>query len=55
MIILIVRIVLTALAAGFLGWLGYVIYLGLQSFFGKKNCDLDSEHRKRRGGTWPSK
>lgn len=47
MIALIVRIALTALAVGFVGWLGYIIYLGLQSFFGKKN-DLDASHKKRR-------
>lgn len=36
MIMLIVRIALTALAVGFLGWLGYVIFLGLAAFFGAK-------------------
>lgn len=37
MAILIVRIALTALAVGFIGWVGYVIYLGLQEFFSKKD------------------
>ena len=42
MIILIIRIALTALAVGFLAWLGYIIYLGLKNFFNLTNSNAKS-------------
>ena len=35
----IVATALIALGIGFLGWVGYVVYLGLKSFFGSKTDD----------------
>jgi len=62
MIVLILRIALTALAIGFMGWLGYIIYLGLKSFFNKERKtsggyilpeDMSKNHKRRRGRLGP--
>ena len=37
MITLFIRVTLAALAVGFAGWFGYIIYLGLKQFFSGKN------------------
>lgn len=36
LVMFIVRLVLTLLAIGFAGWVGYIVTLGLKDFFEKK-------------------
>jgi len=56
MMTLLIRITLTALAVGIVGFVGYIFYLGLCQFFHKKNKHvMNADHRKQRGRTAPNR